>query len=134
MLVKKLQIAEINATNLDHARKRATLVITFVDETPLTIEVALQRETEPTATKILQHIKKVKTPQEDTDDGFLSGVIILNIVGDDELHEKIAHGLYRVYQKMQGVSTISTAREYMTAFNQLKTAQENVYRKGSSTI
>ncbi len=130
MLVKNLDIKDVKATNFNHQHRKITLHVTFTNDTPLTRDVVLQRNTESIANDLLKWIKQQKKPDADPYEDVLSGVIILNIAGDmEDIRDKIAQGLSKIYQRLNNVNNISTAREYMTLFNQLKTAQEIVYQK-----
>ncbi len=129
MLVKNLDIAEVSASNFDHQHRKIKLTFTFTNDMPIARDVVIQKNMQPTIDALFTWIKQEKKPTEDQNDDILSGVIIINIVDDDDVREKIAQGLFRVYQKLENVNHITTAREYMQTFNQLKTAQEIVYRK-----
>ncbi len=132
MIVKNLDVLEIKAVKVDSRAKKATLKISFANETPLMMEITLD-EVNPDLLldRLLKKIKQEKRPTDNDQDDILCGIAIVNIANDEDVREKAVKGFFHLEKKVENFTKIRHAADYMKAYGQMLTLEEVIYKKGN---
>lgn len=131
MNIKTLEIKEISLVQFSPKNQQMTIEVQFTNETPLTLNMTLERDTNNMVNKIITQIKKEKKPKSNAfSDDFLAGVSVLQIVNDEEeLIEWTNKGFARIQQNVWNFKRTQEASTYMRQLERMTTMKEVLYSK-----
>ena len=130
MIIKNLEVSEINFDNFDHKNKKITINIKFSnEEDPLKGSFTLSDDYDGFIKNILSWIKQQKTPNKVDDDRFLPGFVKVNVLNSEDILERGPKGLTRIDSAMYEFKHVNVAHDFMNAYAKLNSVQGVIFRK-----
>jgi hypothetical protein len=131
MIVNNFYITEVKLLAYDPKSTEAKIRVSTSDNLdPIMLKTQLNKDVQVIAENLVKVVKQQRKPVADDDGGVLSGVSVVTILNGEEVAIQVYKGLVRLDSKLERLRGVRVASEYMRAFDQVKSTQEVLYRKG----
>ena len=131
MIVNNFYITEVKLLEYEPKSSEAKIRVSTSDNlNPIMLKTKLDRDVQVIAENLVKAVKNERTTTEESDGGVLSGVSVVTVLNGEEVSMQVYKGLVRLDSKLDRLKGVRVASEYMRAFDQVKSTQEVLYRKG----
>src|SRR3989344_1405035 len=128
---KRVEVREIILTEFNQENGKLGIEINFENQEPSIKTILDLNIPEELAKKILNIIKRNKTPEETDDNApdFLKDYLALIIINQEEVELCLIRSFTFLIQKYKNMKKTKNATEYMRIYNQFKTIKEILFDK-----